>query len=113
MFEHTPVLVDEALRGLGLEGEDACSPRDGLYVDATFGRGGHTARILAALDAVSAETGATLAQSSLAWLMTRPSLTAPIASATSAEQLKELLGALSLSLTPAQIESLDQASAAA
>ena len=70
-------------------------------------------RILAALDAVSAETGATLAQISLAWLMTRPSLTAPIASATSAEQLKELLGALSLSLTPAQIESLDQASAAA
>ena len=49
MFEHTPVLVDEALRGLGLEGEDARSPRDGLYVDATFGRGGHTARILAAL----------------------------------------------------------------
>ena len=70
-------------------------------------------RILAALDAVAAETGATLAQISLAWLMTRPSLTAPIASATSAEQLKELLGALSLSLTPAQIESLDQASAAA
>ena len=70
-------------------------------------------RILAGLDEVAAETGATLAQISLAWLMTRPSLTAPIASATSAEQLKELLGALSLSLTPAQIESLDQASAAA
>ena len=67
-------------------------------------------RILAALDVVAAETGATLAQISLAWLMTRPSLTAPIASATSAEQLQELLGALTLSLSPTQIASLTAAS---
>lgn len=68
-------------------------------------------RILAALDAVAAETGATLAQISLAWLMTRPSLTAPIASATSAEQFRELLGALTVTLSPAQIGSLTAASA--
>ena len=42
MDEHTPVLVEEALEALALR-------PDGLYVDATFGRGGHTARILQAL----------------------------------------------------------------
>src|SRR3954466_4936893 len=42
MDEHTPVLVEEALSALALEA-------DGYYVDATFGRGGHTARILEAL----------------------------------------------------------------
>ncbi len=42
MDEHIPVLVDEVLAGL--------APRaDGLYIDATFGRGGHTARILETL----------------------------------------------------------------
>jgi 16S rRNA (cytosine1402-N4)-methyltransferase len=40
--EHTPVLAGEALAGLALEA-------DGYYVDATFGRGGHTALILQAL----------------------------------------------------------------
>ena len=40
--EHTPVLVEEALSALALRPQ-------GLYVDATYGRGGHAARILAAL----------------------------------------------------------------
>jgi 16S rRNA (cytosine1402-N4)-methyltransferase len=40
--EHTPVLLDEVLAGLGVRG-------DGRYCDATFGRGGHTAAILDAL----------------------------------------------------------------
>jgi 16S rRNA (cytosine1402-N4)-methyltransferase len=42
MDEHLPVLVEESLAALALEA-------DGYYVDATFGRGGHTARILQAL----------------------------------------------------------------
>ena len=42
MDEHMPVLVEESLSALALEA-------DGYYVDATFGRGGHTARILQAL----------------------------------------------------------------
>jgi 16S rRNA (cytosine1402-N4)-methyltransferase len=52
MDEHIPVLVEEALQGLGLGAEPSgaqAAPRDGLWVDATFGRGGHSARILAAL----------------------------------------------------------------
>ncbi|HMB73536.1 MAG TPA: 16S rRNA (cytosine(1402)-N(4))-methyltransferase, partial [Gammaproteobacteria bacterium] len=42
MSDHRPVLVDEVLEGLGLVG-------NGRYVDATYGRGGHSTAILAAL----------------------------------------------------------------
>lgn len=68
--------------------------------------------ILAALDRVAASHQATPAQVALAWLMARPGLTAPIAGATSVEQLHELLGALKLTLAPEEIALLDQASAA-
>ncbi|HWA64070.1 MAG TPA: aldo/keto reductase [Caulobacteraceae bacterium] len=68
-------------------------------------------RILAALDKVAAAHGATPAQVALAWLMTR--ITAPIASATSVEQLKELMKAASLRLDAAAIADLDAASAPA
>ncbi len=68
-------------------------------------------RILQALDDVAASHGATPAQVALAWLMARPSITAPIASATSVAQLHELLAAARLSLAPAQIAQLDGASA--
>lgn len=68
-------------------------------------------RILAALDSVSARLNATPAQVSLAWLIARPGLTAPIASATSLEQLKDLTAATRLELDPAAIEELNTASA--
>jgi aryl-alcohol dehydrogenase-like predicted oxidoreductase len=68
-------------------------------------------RILAALDVVARNRGTTLAQVSLAWLMRRPSITAPIASATSVEQLRELLPAAQLRLDPSEVELLDRASA--
>ena len=68
-------------------------------------------RILAALDEVAAETGATLAQISLAWLMARPSVVAPIASATSAAQVEELVKAATLTLDPEMTARLDRASA--
>lgn len=67
--------------------------------------------VLAALDAVAAELGASPAQVALAWLATRPGVAAPIASATSAAQLEELLGVLTLGLSPDQIGRLDAASA--
>jgi len=67
--------------------------------------------ILDALDRVAAAHHATPAQVALAWLIARPDLTAPIASATSVEQLEELLGAVKLALAPDEIALLDRASA--
>jgi aryl-alcohol dehydrogenase-like predicted oxidoreductase len=67
--------------------------------------------VLAALDSVAAETGATLAQIALAWLAAQDGVTAPIASATTAEQLEELLPAMTLALSPDQLERLDTAGA--
>jgi aryl-alcohol dehydrogenase-like predicted oxidoreductase len=68
-------------------------------------------RILAALDEVSASTQSTPAQVALAWLMIRPSLAAPIASATSMDQFKDLAAALHLSLNAEALSLLDTASA--
>jgi len=69
-------------------------------------------RVLAVLDAVAAaHDGATPAQVALAWLIARPGVTAPIASATSVAQLGEIMGALSLVLRADEIAALDQVSA--
>ena len=70
----------------------------------------HGLGVLAALDAVAKAHGATPAQVALAWLIARPSVTAPIASATSIPQLKELFGAVELQLGKEEIALLDQAS---
>ncbi|MDE2082966.1 MAG: aldo/keto reductase [Burkholderiales bacterium] len=68
-------------------------------------------RILAALDAVAARHGATPGQVALAWQIARPSLTAPIASATSLAQLAELVAAARLVLGAQDRAELDAASA--
>ena len=67
--------------------------------------------ILAALDTVAADLHATVAQVALAWLMQRPAITAPIASATSVAQLEELTKAAALRLSAAHVAALDAASA--
>ncbi|MEA3045184.1 MAG: hypothetical protein QOH47_3022 [Sphingomonadales bacterium] len=66
-------------------------------------------RMLAALDEVAAEAGATPAQVALAWLAAQPGVTAPIASATKVAQLEELLGVLTLELGEDQVERLTAA----
>ncbi len=71
---------------------------------------GEGPRVLAALDAVAAETGATPAQVALAWTAAQPGVTAPLASARNLGQLEELLGSLDLELTREQIAALDAAS---
>jgi aryl-alcohol dehydrogenase-like predicted oxidoreductase len=68
-------------------------------------------RILAALDQVAQNLHATQGKVALAWLLARPSITAPIASATSVEQLHDLVDATNLKLDAASIELLNQASA--
>jgi aryl-alcohol dehydrogenase-like predicted oxidoreductase len=72
---------------------------------------GRGPRILGALDEVAAEAGATPAQVALAWTAAQPSVTAPLASARTLEQLEELLGSLELELAPEQMERLTAASA--
>jgi aryl-alcohol dehydrogenase-like predicted oxidoreductase len=67
-------------------------------------------RILAALDEVSAAHQTAPAVIALAWLMQRQSVTAPIASATSVDQLSELVKAAEITLTRGQVALLNQAS---
>jgi aryl-alcohol dehydrogenase-like predicted oxidoreductase len=68
-------------------------------------------RILAALDGVAARRSAKPAEVALAWLIAKPGVTAPIASATSLVQLESLIKAGSLTLDAADMEALDNASA--
>jgi aryl-alcohol dehydrogenase-like predicted oxidoreductase len=67
-------------------------------------------RILKALDQVAARHDATSAQIALAWLIAQPTITAPIASATSVKQLNEIMKAPRLKLTAEDLSALDAAS---
>jgi len=68
-------------------------------------------RIVDALEQVASQYQSTPARVALAWLIARPSITAPIASATSLEQLNDLIEATKLRLDQAAIELLNAASA--
>lgn len=67
--------------------------------------------VLTAMDAIAAESGATLAQIALAWLAAQPGITAPIASATSVAQMEEIAGAMTLTLSREQLDRLTLAGA--
>ena len=66
-------------------------------------------KLLGVLRGVAADVSATPAQVALAWLMGRPGVTAPIASATSVAQLDELMGAAALSLPASATAALEAA----
>ena len=68
-------------------------------------------RILDAFDQVAKQTASTPTAAALAWLLARPSVTAPIASATSLAQLDTLIAGSRLPLDPAAVALLDRASA--
>jgi aryl-alcohol dehydrogenase-like predicted oxidoreductase len=68
-------------------------------------------RILDALDQVARQTSSTPTAVALAWLLARPSITAPIASATSVEQLQTLIAGTQLELQAEAVALLDRASA--
>ena len=84
------------------------SVRGGRVKDLLDGNG---PAMLAAMDSVAQETDATLAQIALAWLAAQPGVTAPIASATSARQVEELLPAMDLTLSAEQLDRLAVAGA--
>ena len=67
-------------------------------------------KILAALDEVAKSVRAKPSQVALAWLMARPAITAPIASATSVAQLRELMASAELKLDAGAMELLNRAS---
>jgi aryl-alcohol dehydrogenase-like predicted oxidoreductase len=86
----------------------AKSPR-GRFVQKYLNQRGF--RILEVLDQVSKDHRSTPGKVAIAWLAARPSITAPIASATNLEQLHDLVDAVSLELGADEIERLNQASA--
>ena len=83
------------------------SPRGLRSIEYLEGRGPN---VLAAVERVAADSGAAMATVALAWLKAQPGITAPIASATSIEQAKELIAALTFELSPGQVELLNDAS---
>jgi aryl-alcohol dehydrogenase-like predicted oxidoreductase len=93
--------------------------RDGVTVDSARAAGAakyldETGRaVLTALDEVAAAHDASVATVALAWLAAQPTVTAPIASARTLDQLPDLLASVALELTPAEIAALDGASEAA
>ncbi len=68
-------------------------------------------RVVDALDAVAAETGKSVAQIAIAWVLSRPSVATVIIGARDEAQLKQNLGAIGWTLTPAQVTRLETASA--
>ena len=91
--------------------------RPGVEVDSARAKGAMVylddrgERVLAALDRVAAAHGCPVSAVSLAWLLTRPGVTAPVASARTPEQLADLLPMGAITLTPDQVRLLDEASA--
>ncbi|MGO9934895.1 MAG: aldo/keto reductase [Steroidobacteraceae bacterium] len=89
--------------------EDLKKSKRGAFIESKLDARG--LNILAALDEVCAELQSTPTCVALAWLLARPSITAPIASATSLSQLQELIASTRLELSAAAIERLNRASA--
>lgn len=89
--------------------DDLSKSQRGQAVKKYLDERGH--RVLQSLDEVAEQYKSAPASVSLAWLMARPSITAPIASATKLEQLEALVKAAELQLDSATIEKLTHASA--
>ena len=86
-------------------GKSPRGARVGPYIE------GKGPAVLAAMEAIAAETGATLSQIALAWVAAQPGVTAPIASATTVAQLDDIMGSRGLALTDTQLAELTAAGA--
>jgi aryl-alcohol dehydrogenase (NADP+) len=91
------------------DGADVDSPRAAGVRESYFNERGFA--VLDALDQIAAAHDTSDAAVALAWLLAQPTVLAPIASATSTEQLAELLACTELELTPAELGRLSSASA--
>jgi aryl-alcohol dehydrogenase-like predicted oxidoreductase len=89
-------------------GEQIDSPRAAGVREAYFNERGFA--VLEVLDVLAAEHATSVAAVALAWLAAQPTVLAPIASATSIEQLSELLPSIQLELSAAEIALLNDAS---
>ncbi|MFG3202480.1 aldo/keto reductase [Streptomyces sp. NPDC048192] len=90
----------------GTKVDSARAGRAREYADSERGQ-----KVLAALDEVAAAHDAPVATVALAWLAAQPTVTAPIASARTVEQLPALLGVVGLRLTEKELAQLTEASA--
>ncbi len=91
-------------QGADVESPRASSVREKYLNDRGFA-------VLAALDEIAASHGVSVAAVSLAWLRAKPTVLAPIASATSPRQLAELMQSATLELSEDEVHRLDAASA--
>lgn len=91
------------------EGSEVDSPRAPGVRESYFNERGFA--VLGALDEIAGAHATSVAAVALAWLLAQPTVAAPVASATSPEQLAELLAATELRLSPEQLERLSDASA--
>jgi aryl-alcohol dehydrogenase-like predicted oxidoreductase len=85
-----------------------------LHETASFGPpvdNEHLYRVVDVLDGIAQETGRTVPQIALNWLLQRPTVTSVIIGARNEDQLRQNLGAIGWSLTPEQVTRLDEASA--
>ena len=88
--------------------DDLSNRARGSFVEKYLNERGF--RIIDALDSVAQQHNMTPAKVALAWLVSHPGITAPIASATNLAQLNELIDATTIKLNPAVIDLLNQAS---
>ena len=94
-----PLPKESRLHAPVMTGRGPQVPEDYLY------------RVVDALDAVAKETGKTVAQVALNWLLGRPTIASVIVGARNEEQLRQNLGAVGWKLSPEQVKKLDAASA--
>lgn len=88
---------------------DVARSRRGAEVSGYFTRFG--LRVLSTLDQIAAEHHVAPASVALAWLLTKPNVVAPVASASTPEQVLDLVASVSVSLTRHQVAELDRVSA--
>lgn len=103
-----PALASGFLTGKYRTAADLRGAARGPWIERYMNEDG--LRVIDALADVASARGAAMASVALAWLLAKPTVTAPLASATSVGQLSELLAAGDLRLTDVEVAALDEAS---